>query len=375
MNLSGNRVRSATRIACGIALALVAFAPGPAAIADDTTAPAHVLVVGTKESPPFAMKTPDGDWTGLTIDLCRQLAADVGRTVSFREFTKTTEMLGAVERGEVDAAAAAISITSGREAVVDFTHPYYVCALAVATRATESSIIPQLRKALGTHGLSRFCLGVLFLLFTAALMVSLSERRLRHSHFGGPLHHGVGAGVWWAAVTMAGIGYGDKVPRGLVGRIFAVVWMLASIVLIALFTATVTSSVTLSKLQARPMGEAELRTMTGVGTCSATRSADYLTSRVMLVDKPVYFATPSEGLQALADGKLEAFVFDEPILTYLVRKDFRGRLAVSTEYLEPELYGIALRMGSPLRHVLNTRILAKVITPEWRSLMKEYFVE
>ncbi len=35
------------------------------------------LIVGTKESPPFSMKTADGHWTGLSIDLWREIAAEL----------------------------------------------------------------------------------------------------------------------------------------------------------------------------------------------------------------------------------------------------------------------------------------------------------
>ncbi len=35
------------------------------------------LIVGTKEAPPFSMKGPDGKWTGISIELWQDLAADV----------------------------------------------------------------------------------------------------------------------------------------------------------------------------------------------------------------------------------------------------------------------------------------------------------
>jgi hypothetical protein len=39
--------------------------------------PHRVLVVGTKESPSFSMKDPDGKRTGMSIDLWRQIAAEL----------------------------------------------------------------------------------------------------------------------------------------------------------------------------------------------------------------------------------------------------------------------------------------------------------
>ena len=41
-------------------------------------------------------------------------------------------MLDAVERGEVDAAVAALTITSEREQRMDFTHPFLSTGLGIA---------------------------------------------------------------------------------------------------------------------------------------------------------------------------------------------------------------------------------------------------
>ncbi|EDO40070.1 predicted protein [Nematostella vectensis] len=53
---------------------------------------------------------------------------------------------------------------------------------------------------------------------------------------------GVFEGFWWAAVTMTTVGYGDKVPRSVPSRLFAVVWINAGLVIIAMFMGIVTSS-------------------------------------------------------------------------------------------------------------------------------------
>jgi hypothetical protein len=46
----------------------------------------HVpLIVGTKEAPPFAMKGADGKWTGISIELWQDLAAQLKLDYRFRE--------------------------------------------------------------------------------------------------------------------------------------------------------------------------------------------------------------------------------------------------------------------------------------------------
>jgi len=50
-----------------------------------------------------------------------------------------------------------------------------------------------------------------------------------------------GESMWWAVVTMTTVGYGDKYPTSSGGRVIAVILMFSSLVLIALFTATISS--------------------------------------------------------------------------------------------------------------------------------------
>ncbi|WP_339151139.1 transporter substrate-binding domain-containing protein [Rhizobium sp. T1470] len=40
--------------------------------------PQRELVIGTKEAPPFAMKDADGNWSGISIELWREVAQKLG---------------------------------------------------------------------------------------------------------------------------------------------------------------------------------------------------------------------------------------------------------------------------------------------------------
>ncbi|XP_022798137.1 uncharacterized protein LOC111336324 [Stylophora pistillata] len=49
-------------------------------------------------------------------------------------------------------------------------------------------------------------------------------------------------GFWWAFVTMTTVGYGDKTPKFILGRLFGVIWIMFGLILVAVFTATATSA-------------------------------------------------------------------------------------------------------------------------------------
>ena len=89
-----------------------------------STAP-QPLIVGTKEAPPFSMKISDGQWTGLSIDLWRQIAAELNLQLEFRELA-LKQLLEGVADGSLDAAVAALTITPEREKKFDFTHAFYL---------------------------------------------------------------------------------------------------------------------------------------------------------------------------------------------------------------------------------------------------------
>lgn len=84
------------------------------------------------------------------------------------------------------------------------------------------------------------------------------------------------------------------------------------------------------------------------------------------------YKTAPEGLLALGDDKIKAFVYDEPILRYLVNKSFKGALRVLNATFERQDYGIVLPQGSPLRESINRALLEKIRVTEWQDTLYKY---
>ncbi|XP_015750409.1 PREDICTED: uncharacterized protein LOC107330288, partial [Acropora digitifera] len=88
---------------------------------------------------------------------------------------------------------------------------------------------------------------LIFILVAAAssgLSVWLLESLFFSKEFSGEFYHGVWDGFWWAFVTMTTVGYGDRSPKSIPGRIFCFFWIITGINIIAIFTALVTATVT-----------------------------------------------------------------------------------------------------------------------------------
>ena len=91
----------------------------------------RVLVIGTKDAPPFAMKDDRGEWTGLSIDLWKHIAEELHLRYRFKE-TTLQGLIDETAAGELDGAITALTVTDKREEVVDFTQPYYATGLGIA---------------------------------------------------------------------------------------------------------------------------------------------------------------------------------------------------------------------------------------------------
>lgn len=325
-------------------------------------------LVGIVQAPPFAMKDEDGDWRGVAVELWRHVARDLGLSFEFREMA-IPNLIAGLKDGSLLAVVTATA-SADREMVIDFSHPYYSSGLAIAVpaRSTSDNWFAPLGNLVSVGTLK--ITGVLLaLLFVAAVLVWLCERRANPEHFNGRALRGIADGLWWAAVTLTTVGYGDKAPRTRVGRLIAVIWMFLAIILIALFTAQVTSSLTVSSLGGLVRGPADLPRVR-VGTVQDSQPQAVLRSKfgVTATGYPGF----SQGLSALDDGAIDAFVGAEPILRYEIANNFPGSLTVvGTPFLRLD-YVFAFPPGSPLRKPVNQSLLSFINTDEWHELLRQY---
>ena len=74
-------------LALGVGI-LGALLPGPfgaIAAAPDAPVSDRELVLGLRVAPPFVMKTPEGIWTGISVELWRHLAEQLSLRYRFQE--------------------------------------------------------------------------------------------------------------------------------------------------------------------------------------------------------------------------------------------------------------------------------------------------
>jgi len=333
--------------------------------------PRAKVVVGTMRVPPFVLRSDDGQWSGLSIDLWKRIADELQVPFEFREFGyDLAGLLDAFKRGRVDAVIAAIPITQEGEARFDFTHPYFAAGLGIAVRGEPQGSLAGATTGLFTYHVVVAVAALFALLLFVGILIWLLERRQK-SHFDSRPSRGIADGVWCAAVTMTSTGYGDKVPATLGGRVLAIVWMFASIFLVALFSATLASSFVVGRLKTGISGPDDLARVR-VAAVSSTTGEQWLNARGL--DTRTY-PFVIQAMKALQRGDVQALVYDKAILGYMIKEYGWNELRVLPYTLAVREYAIALPNDSPVKKSINLALLKVIHGPAWKDVVQRYLGE
>ena len=213
----------------------------------DSSAPRR-LQVAVFDRPPYTYKDKSGAWTGLSIDLWGQISGRLGLDYDYVE-VPLADVYEKLHAGSCDLALA-IALSGEKAEEVEFTEPYLFSHGAVVT--LHKSLFNTL-ETLHSYIWNKEVFLILFLMIAGMILFSLillvAERKHQLGHFSGYTVKGFGSALWFSAVTMTTVGYGDKTPLSAIGRMITFFWMLVGVLLIALFTGTVASSITTAKIQ------------------------------------------------------------------------------------------------------------------------------
>jgi polar amino acid transport system substrate-binding protein len=346
---------------------LFLFWPGYA-LSQDAGATSPNLVVGAAVSPPVFIKTADNQWEGFGAELWQAVAQRMGLSFEFREFSSIESLMDALQKKEIDAIPTMV-VQDRLESTFDFSQSYLKSGLTIAVpaegvdyrwfRVIEGIFSPNVLKAIALLFLMSLIFGVVVWLF---------ERQRNSEMFGDGYVKGIGHGIWWAMVTMTTVGYGDKAPKTLGGRIFALIWMIFSVVFIASFTASITTQLTISELRGKVRGFNDLY-HSRVGSIAGSEGLNFLIKKGVAV---IPFKSTQEGLQAVADRQVDAFVQDEKVLGYNIKRQFPGRVHVVGGTFDEYFVSIALQRDSPLRKPINKALLKLMKTESWDELLNRY---
>ena len=322
------------------------------------------LRVGVTPMPPYTFSDADGHWNGMALDLWRQVAGEEMLIYRIVDYPKEDSLLAALERGDIDVVLAT-PINGEDELKVDYLQAYHRSSLGLALPPTNS----LLSVVTGLFTLQFFwivvSLSVLLLIVGSAIY--FLERNNNGDQFGGErtFWQGIGAGFWWAGVTMTTIGYGDKAPTSLPGRALAMLWMLVALAVTSSLTAAIISATDSSQVVEFPR---ELRDKQ-VGVVTDSPAGTFLTSRGQQFTT---YDTPHQGLLGLEKGEIEVFVHDASALHHQSAKYPNLRAHIQETDAQPEAYAFAVRERSPLYEPLSRAVIDITTTSAWRDTEASY---
>jgi polar amino acid transport system substrate-binding protein len=357
-------------LVCGLLLightALAQDAP-----TEDSQVERPLLRVATKPYEPFVFEN-GGQFSGFSIELWDKIADEVGLEYEWVATSSVSELLDTIgDKPTADVATAGITITAAREDAFDFSHPFFHTGLQVLVPIGGTSDGMSTLRAILSPALLKTVGALIAVLLFAAHILWLFERKKNPEMFPSSYVAGVWEAFWWSAVTVTTVGYGDKTPKSIPGRLVAVVWMFAGLLFLGYFTASVTTVLTVAQLTGNINGPDDLMGKS-VGTVGGTTASVYLQRTGARV---VEFAKIDEAYVKLVDGDLDAVVYDAPGLRYFASHEGRGAVHVVGPLFMEQSYGIGFPEGSPYREDINKALLMVRENGVYEEIYNEYFGE
>jgi polar amino acid transport system substrate-binding protein len=326
------------------------------------TSYADTVKVGIKPSEPWVMYDKNSTIQerkpiGFSIDLWNKIAQNLGLKTEFVYFNSTTDLIKATKDKKVDVGISAITITSDREEVIDFSNSMYELGLQVMINAENASsnvlsiMAKEINKMMTMQSVIIF---FLFLFITIHLRWYVDKQNKESKLFSKDYSVGIRDAFWWG-ITML-VTWETPHSKGL-ARVIDLFWHIVGIIAISILTAIVTAALTAQTIEGSIHSEKDLagKFIAAVATDAPRKYIEKIGANVVPV------ATLDEGIELLKKGKVKALVHDGPRLVYLankINKKAKKRiLAVLPFKFNPQNYGIVFPTESRLKESVDRTLL------------------
>ncbi|MGH2415720.1 MAG: transporter substrate-binding domain-containing protein, partial [Microcystaceae cyanobacterium] len=326
--------------------------PKPSTSPSSTSQP---LRIATRFITPDVFKE-NGKIVGFSADLGRSILEQLQRKAVLKTYPTVPEILNAIRSGQADVGIAAIAITSQRDKDFDFSYPILSGGLQIMVLAPAEQTQPveqQVLERLSDPNLRRLFYLVALVMLIPAHILWYYERHNKEGLIDNPSYvPGIFQAFWWTILAL--LGQAEAMPKGPVGKIVGLFWVVVGIVFVAYFTADITAELTVQELQGNIHGLNDLQNRR-VAVIADSEAIDYLKARN--IQQVVEFPQVDQAYQALLAGEVDAFVAPGPLLLYYASHKSQGKVQiVGTPFLS-RFYAIVMPKDSPYRRPINQAIL------------------
>ncbi|WP_137402115.1 transporter substrate-binding domain-containing protein [Echinicola rosea] len=310
-----------------------------------------VIQVGFTGSQPFVI--PGTDSEGISVDLWREVAFQGDLNYELTHFKNVTAGLDAVKSQTVDVLVGPITINSDRAANVTFSQPFFETEMAILAPKIEQGFWDYVKPIFSTTFLFGV-LGLFFLLSIVGVLLWVVERKTLTPEGKNGTVRGIGNGIWLAIVTMTTVGYGDFAPRTLSGRVIVGIWMIVSLITATSFVAGIAT--TISQIKGEDETITSLLHLEGkeVAVPDNEKIIDNITT---VGGRPTPVSNIDEGFDRLANGEVDALVYDVIALEYTFNQHGGDEFVLSKKNILPQNYGFAFFEATSLKKLVDIEIL------------------
>jgi len=326
------------------------------------------LRIGVTFSPPYVF-LENGRLSGVSVDLWRIISDTLGLDYKIQYYQTTDSIMEDLNTGKIDLSICPFTVTNERLKKYKITLPFYISNMGIATRIDKTSPFFHVMQNLISWNIIKWLFSILGVASLFAVIIWLAERKKNSGQFR-PGFKGVLDGIWWALVTMTTVGYGDKIPRTILGRILAILWMFFAIALFFLAAGVVSSQLTVTTLQSEIKNTNDL-TSCKVGVLYKSGYEETLERNKI---RHTVFKNMYEGLTSVDVGLIDAFVGDKTMIKYLVNKYFKKNvIAVFPSDLNLQYFCFLVSNKHPeLLDKINPVLLRTIDGDAWEEILARY---
>lgn len=323
------------------------------------------LKVGVTFAPPYII-LGKGLMSGVCVDLWRLVSDSLKLSYEYKIYTSYDSLLEDLRIGKIDLTILPLTATGERLVQFRMTIPFFISNMGIATRIAKQSPFLQLAENIFSWKIIRLLLIILMVAAIFAVFIWMAERKHNPQQFR-PGIMGVTDGIWWAFVTMTTVGYGDKIPRTVPGRILAILWMFFAISMFFIASGVVASELTVNQLQSQIKNSDDLGSCK-VGAVSTTGYASTLSQHNIRYSS---FKSPWTGLMAVKNGQIDAFVYDQAMLQYLIKRyNLKDEIMVISSGLNLQYFSfMGAKDNLELIDRINPAILNAIDSDEWKAIL------
>lgn len=348
---------------CSLALAaatssLPVLAQAPTAAGEARADHFRIAIVPVE---PLVIDEGSGVYDGLGVSLWESVAQQGNYTYDYVSVDKDS-VRPMLRRGAVDLWLAATPRTGSRD-TTEHSPIYFTSSMAVARRGSNQFV--NVVTGLFQPAFFKIVAALSVLLLIIGTIIYFVERKDNEDQFGGKPVEGIGAGFWWAGVTLTTIGYGDKAPVTLGGRVVAMLWMLVGLAVSSILTATIVALATEGGSRLKLPGDLREASNVAVAGSNVVPFLDRLDIAHETVEEL------GEGIKAVEDERADHLVAPRMELEHYMNNNSSG-LSVQVSRLVPSYYAIGFRPGLPQADAISTLVAEVTGSGVWSKWLDQY---